>query len=89
MNNRTKYTAYLLLLIISLGWLESVVAKSPKVQVEQAIPGDAEQGQQNLPVKSQVCSKSQVLINNLLVQLFMSALSSQFQQLLQLAGDTT
>ena len=51
MNNRTKLTTSLLLLAISLAWLGIVEAKGPRVKVEQAIPGEAEQGRQNLPVK--------------------------------------
>lgn len=51
MNNRTKITAVLLMLTISLAWLDVAAAKGPRVKVEQAIPGEAEQGQQILAVK--------------------------------------
>lgn len=53
MNNRTKITTFLLLLVLSVAWLDLVVAKGPsvKVKVEQAVPGEAEQGQQVLAVK--------------------------------------
>jgi hypothetical protein len=51
MNNRTKITTLLLLLAISVAWLDVVVAKGPPVKVEQATPNEAEQGQQILAVK--------------------------------------
>ncbi len=51
MNNRTKFTAFLLLLTISLVWFDIVAAKGPPIRVTEAIPSEAEQGRQNLPVK--------------------------------------
>lgn len=51
MNNRTRIITIVILLVMSLVWLDVVVAKGPRVRVEQAIPGEAEQGQTGLPVK--------------------------------------
>ena len=51
MNNRTKITTLLLLIAISLAWLEVVAAKGPPIRVTEAIPSEAEQGQQGLLVK--------------------------------------
>jgi Ca2+-binding RTX toxin-like protein len=51
MNNRTKITALLLLITISLAWLEVVAAKGPPIRVTEAIPSEAEQGQQGWSVK--------------------------------------
>ena len=46
-----RCTAILLLLTLSLAWLDLAVAKGPPIRVEQAIPSEAAQGQQGLPVK--------------------------------------
>lgn len=51
MNVRARTTLIILFLGIGLAWLSAIEAKGPPIRVEQAIPNEAEQGQQGLAVK--------------------------------------